>query len=215
MLYRVVWYAVQGILRTYWRVSCEGRENVPRHEPFILAPVHRSFLDFAIVSCVTRRRLCYMAKDSIWKFGLSNRFFRALGAFPVRRGGPDREAMRRCMEVIARGEPLVMFPEGTRRSGPVVADLYEGPAYVAARTGVPIVPVGIGGSERALKKGQRVPRPVKVHVVVGEPIRPPVPVDGERVPRRVLRDLTEELRAEVQRLFDLAQSRAGATGPRR
>jgi 1-acyl-sn-glycerol-3-phosphate acyltransferase len=136
-------------------------------------------------------------------------FLYALGAFPVRRGGPDREAMRRCMAVIERGEPLVMFPEGTRRSGPVVKDLHEGPAYVAAKTGVPIVPVGIGGSERALPKGKRFPRPVKVHVLVGPVIRPPEPAAGERVPRRVLHEITAQVREEVQRLFDQAQVQAG------
>ena len=212
ILYRVVWILVQIILTGYWRVTCEGREHIPTDEPFVLAPVHRSFLDFAIVSCVTRRRLCYMAKDSIWKYGLTNRFLSALGAFPVRRGAADREAMRRCMAVIERGEPVVMFPEGTRRSGPVVADLYEGPAYLAAKTGVPIVPVGIGGSERALKKGKRIPRPVKIRVIVGPPIRPPAN-DGGRTPRRVLHELTEQLRQEVQRLFDEAQKKAGVNPP--
>ena len=213
ILYRVVWYLVAAILKLYWRVTCEGGEHVPKDEPFVLAPVHRSFLDFAIVSCVTRRRLCYMAKDSIWKYPFFNRFLYALGAFPVRRGGPDREAMRRCVAVIERGEPVVMFPEGTRRSGPVVADLYEGPAYLAAKTGVPIVPVGIGGSERALKKGERIPRPVKIHVVVGPPIRPPVNEAGGRTPRRVLHELTEQVQQEVQRLFDEAQKKAGVNPP--
>jgi len=213
ILYRAVWILVQGILRGYWRVTCEGREHVPTDEPFVLAPVHRSFLDFAIVSCVTRRRLCYMAKDSIWKYGFTNRFLYALGAFPVRRGAVDREAMRRCMAVIARGEPVVMFPEGTRRSGPVVTDLYEGPAYLAAKAGVPIVPVGIGGSERAMKRGQRVPRPVKIHVVVGPPIRPPSGEDGARTPRRVLKELTGQIQDEVQRLFDEAQKKAGVNPP--
>jgi len=209
ILYRTVWYLIQAILKLYWRVTYEGGEHVPKDEPFVLAPVHRSFLDFALVSCVTKRRLCYMAKDSIWKYPLANKFLYALGAFPVHRGGPDREAMRRCMAVVQRGEPVVMFPEGTRRSGPVVSELYEGPAYVAARNGVPILPVGIGGSERAMKRGKRLPRPVKIHLVVGPPIRPPERAEGERVPRRVLHELTEQVRVEVQRLFDIAQERAG------
>ncbi len=220
ILYRICWYIVWVITRLYWRVSYEGRENVPKVEPFILAPAHRSFLDFALVSGVTRRRLCYMAKDTIWKYPFFNRFLYALGAFPVHREGTDREALRRCMAVLERGEPLVLFPEGTRRSGPVIQELHEGAAYLACRTGVPIVPVGIGGSERAMKKGQRVPRPVKVHIIVGPPIRPPAPErrsgpqPGEgsaRTSRRTVHQLTEQLREEVQRLFDLAQERAGVT----
>ncbi|MGH9279021.1 MAG: lysophospholipid acyltransferase family protein [Acidimicrobiales bacterium] len=208
--YGLAWGAVWAVMRLYWRVTYEGTELIPKDEPFILAPVHRSFLDFALVSGVTRRRLCYMAKAEVFKFPAGNRFLRALGAFPVTRGGTDREAMRQVMAVIARGEPVVMFPEGTRRSGPVVENLYEGPAYVAARTGVPIVPVGIGGSERSMRKGTRVPRPTKIHIIAGPPIRPPVKEDGTRTPRRVLHELTEELRGEVQRLFDAAQRKVGA-----
>ena len=61
--------------------------------------------------------------------------------------------------MLERGEPLVLFPEGTRRSGPVIENLHEGAAYLSSRTGAPIVPVGIGGSERAMAKGKRLPRP--------------------------------------------------------
>ena len=101
-----------------------------------------------------------------------------------------------------------MFPEGTRRSGPVVTELFDGPAYVACRTGAPIVPVGIGGSERAMPKGAKFIRPVKVVIVVGEPIHPPPPVDGARVPRRAVRELTETLRTRIQALYDTAQAKA-------
>lgn len=208
-LYRLAWIVMWALAKLYWRASYEGTEHVPTDEPFVLAPVHRSFLDFALVAGVTRRRLCYMAKDAIFKYRLGARVVRALGAFPVHRGATDRQAIRQCVAVIARGEPLVMFPEGTRRSGPLVGHLYDGPAYVAARTNVPIVPVGIGGSERSMKKGTRLPQPTKIHIVVGPPIRPPEQAAGARVPRRVLHEMTEELRQEVQRLFDVAQKRAG------
>jgi 1-acyl-sn-glycerol-3-phosphate acyltransferase len=208
-LYRFARGAIVLICRLYWRATFAGLEHVPAEGAFVLAPVHRSFIDFGLAAGVTRRRLRFMGKDSLWKYPAFGWVLSALGAFPVHRGGPDREAMRRCMAVIERGEPLVLFPEGTRRSGPVVDDLHEGAAYVALRTGVPIVPVGIGGSERALQKGKRLPRPVKVHVLVGPPIHPPSTEPGVRVSRRVVHQLTTELRDEVQRLFDLAQARAG------
>ena len=205
-LYRVGRFLVFGFCRLLFRETIEGKDNVPVGGPFVLAPVHRSFLDFGIVSGVTPRRLRYMGKAELWKNQWFGKLLSALGAFPVHRGGADREALKRSIEVIEDGEPLVLFPEGTRRSGPIVENLYEGAAYVAARTGVPIVPVGIGGSERALKKGQRLPRPVKVHVIVGKPIEPPS-IDGGRVPRRVIHELTVQLQSEVQRLFDEAQAR--------
>lgn len=217
ILYRVVRGAIQVIIRIYWRVSFSGLDNVPAVGSYVLAPVHRSFIDFALVSGVTRRRLRYMGKEELWKNKLLGRFISALGAFPVRRGAADREALRRCLDVVASGEPLVLFPEGTRRSGPAVTDLHEGAAYVAVRAGVPIVPVGIGGSERALQKGKRLPRPVKVRVVVGPAIQPaPASApgggsNGGRVtPRRAVHAVTEQLQAEIQRLFDEAQKAAGA-----
>jgi 1-acyl-sn-glycerol-3-phosphate acyltransferase len=209
LLYRVTRAAVVGICRTYWRATYEGLENVPRSAAYVLAPVHRSFIDFGLVSKVDTRRIRYMGKDSLWKVAWFGRFISALGAFPVRRGSADREALRRCMDIIRSGEPLVLFPEGTRRSGPVVQELYEGAAYVAIRTGVPILPVGIGGSERALPKGKRLPRPVKVHVIVGPPLVPPPPKASGHPSRGALRELTDRLHAEVQRLFDEARRAVG------
>ena len=72
----------------------------------------------------------------------------------------------------------MVFPEGTRRSGTVVEDLFEGAAFIAMRAGVPIIPVGIGGSERAMPKGTKVLRPVKVGMVIGTPIAPAGPGGG-------------------------------------
>ncbi|MCU1461561.1 MAG: putative acyltransferase [Acidimicrobiales bacterium] len=201
ILYRVVRNLLLLINKAAFRVTVEGKEHIPADGAFVLAPVHRSFLDFALVSAVTPRRMRYMGKDSLWKFKPLGWFISTLGAFPVHRGAADREALRRSIEVVEAGEPLVIFPEGTRRSGPVVDDLFEGAAYVAARAGVPIVPVGIGGSEAAQAKGKRLPRPTKVHIVVGRPIPPPATRQ-----RKVVHAATEQLRAEVQRLFDQAQA---------
>ena len=207
-LYRVCRAAVVGICRTYWRATYEGVEHVPASGAFVLAPVHRSFIDFGLVAGLTTRRIRYMGKDSLWKVSAFGRFITALGAFPVHRGSADREALRRCIEVVRGGEPLVLFPEGTRRSGSVVENLYEGAAYVAIRTGVPVLPVGIGGSERALPKGRRLPRPVKTHVAVGPPLEPPPPKAGGQPSRRAVRELTDELQGELQRLFDHARQEA-------
>ena len=147
----------------------------------------------------------YMGKDTLWKYKWLGRFISALGAFPVRRGSADREALRLCQEIIEQGEPLVMFPEGTRQIGPVVEKVFDGPAYLAARMRVPIIPVGIGGSERAMPRGAKFLRPVKTRVIVGEPIEAEVSSTG-RVTRSAVRRMSEELRTQVQRLFDQAQA---------
>ena len=206
--YGVVRAILLVLARIWFRLSVTGTEKVPTHGPFVLAPVHRSNLDFLLVSAVTRRRMRYMGKDSIWKVRPLGALVSVLGAYPVRRGSADREALRTTMQVIAAGEPVVMFPEGTRRVGPVVEALFDGPAYVASRAGVPLVPVGIGGSEAAMPRGSKMIWPRKITIVVGDPIRPATDGSG-RVPRRAVHELTETLHAVVQQLFDEAQARAG------
>ena len=208
-LYRIVRDSIVLFSRVYWRLRVVGKEKVPQAGPYVLAPVHRSFIDFGIASAATKRRLRYMGKDSLWKSDLFGKLLYALGAYPVHRGGADREALRRTVEVLQGGEPVVIFPEGTRRSGPKVQELFEGAAYVASKVGVPIVPVGIGGSERALRKGKKLPRPVKITVVYGDPIMPPARSEGGRTSRRSVHELTLQLRDEIQRLFDEAQELAG------
>jgi 1-acyl-sn-glycerol-3-phosphate acyltransferase len=210
-LYRVVRGLIAGLAALLFRMRIEGKSNIPSSGAFVLAPVHRSNLDFALVAPITKRRMRYMGKDSLWKGPkLFGSFISALGAFPVHRGSADREALRRCIEIIERDEPLVLFPEGTRQSGPIVESIFEGAAYIASRTGVPIVPVGIGGSERAMPKGAKMIKPGKIVLVVGEPIEIDRPADGSRPSRRAVHELTERLHKEVQRLFDEAQVKAGA-----
>jgi 1-acyl-sn-glycerol-3-phosphate acyltransferase len=214
ILYQIVRFLIWVVAKLFWRTTFDGLENVPTEGAFILAPVHRSFIDFGIVSGVTRRRMGYMGKESLWNSPLLGKFISTLGAFPVNRGAPDREALRRSQALLDRGEPLVLFPEGTRRRGPVIEHLAEGTAFLASRAGVPIVPVAIGGSERALPKGKKLPRPVKIHVLVGPPLAPAPIAEGARHPsRRAVKELTVQLQAVLQDLFDRAQRTAGVDVP--
>lgn len=207
---KIAYHTVRTIVTVFCRVWCrmsiEGRENLPASGPFILAPTHRSIIDTPVASGVYRRRMRFMGADKWW----SNRYFgkllTALGGFPVSRGSADREALRRCISVIEGGEPLVLFPEGERKSGLVVQPLFEGAAYVAMKTGVPIIPVGIGGSERAMPKGTKFIYPRKLYVIVGAPLTI-APTDSPKEQRAAARQLTTTLHTELQRLFDAAQRR--------
>src|SRR3954447_12193448 len=185
-LYRFVRLLILGVAKLFGRIELIGTEHVPRDGSFILAPVHRSNIDFALVSLVTKRRMRYMGKDSIFKYKFLNPFFHALGAFPVHRGAADREALRTSVAIIELGQPLVMFPEGTRQAGPKVESLFDGPAYVASKTRVPIVPVGIGGSERAMPKGSKFIHPTKLVLIVGQPLEPPALRESGGTSRRAV-----------------------------
>ncbi len=116
LFYRVCRLIVVGLSQAIFPGPVLGRENLPAEGPYILAPVHRSYLDWLIVARVTSRRMRYIAKAELWKVGPVGQLLGALGAFPVNRSGADREALERCRAVLAGGEPLVMFPEGTRRT---------------------------------------------------------------------------------------------------
>ncbi len=192
-----------------WRMRFTGTENLPQTTPYVLAPVHRSYIDTLLAGYVTNRRVRFMGKEEMWRTPWVAKLFNSLGGFPVRRGTPDREALRMCVQFLAAGEPVVLFPEGSRRSGPVVQPLFAGPAFVALRANVPIVPLGIGGSERAMAKGSKFIRPGRIALAVGRPIWPPPASEGARVPRRVVDELTERLHKELQEVFDAAQALTG------
>jgi cytidylate kinase len=187
---------VVPLISGFFRVRYRGLENMPATGAFILAPSHRSNVDFILLPGLTKRRMRFLGKDTIWKFKVFGSFFDSLGGIPVRRGTTDRESMRICSAILSQGEPLVIFPEGSRKSGPTIDELFDGAAFLAAKHGVPIIPVGIGGSDRAMPKGTKFPRPVRLTVTVGAPI--PAPEGG----RRSIRATTATLRNEIQRLFD-------------
>ena len=205
--YQIVRFIVTTFCRVWCRMTVEGRENVPAEGIFILAPTHRSILDTPIASGVTRRRLRFMGADKYWKNKAFGRLLTALGGFPVSRGTADREALKRSIAVLRGGEPLVLFPEGERKVGPIVQPLFDGATYIAVKAGVPIIPVGIGGSERAMPKGAKFIRPRKLHVVVGKPIQAASIAASPKDQRDAARQLTADLHAELQRLFDIAQAR--------
>jgi 1-acyl-sn-glycerol-3-phosphate acyltransferase len=207
--YRLIRGIVLGFLRVWNRMTIEGRENVPKTGAFIISPVHRSNLDTPIAGCAMTRRARYLAKDSMWDIRPLGWLVSALGGFPVARGTADREALKRCIEVLKTGEPLVLFPEGTRRAGPVIEALFDGAAFVASKSGAPILPIGIGGSERIMPRGAKFIYPRKVHVIIGELIPAPQPAEpGGRVTRVALKETTDRLQADLQSLLDRANAKA-------
>lgn len=212
MFTRVAYVLVRDLLlvlsKLWFRVSITGREHLPVSGAYIIAPVHRSNIDTPLSAFVTRRRVRFMGKDSLWKQKQVGLFLSLLGGFPVTRGSADLEALKRCVAVLDGGEPLVMFPEGTRQSGAMVHPLFEGPAYVALKRGVPIVPVGIGGSERVMRKGSKMIWPRKCHVSIGMPIEVEHGGNG-RVDRERMSQITAELAKRLQAVFDDARRRAG------
>jgi len=197
--YRVCAGLVSGLSKVLFRPTVTGAENIPLEGPVIIAPIHRSNVDFALTLFISKRKVFFMAKDSLFKVPLLGPLITHLGAFPIHRGSADRESMAHSEAVLRQGHALVLFPEGTRKEGRQVAPLHDGAMFVAARTGAKVVPVGIGGSDRAMPKGAKLPRPAKIRIVVGVPLDPPS--SEGRVARSALNAKSEELRAALETVY--------------
>jgi 1-acyl-sn-glycerol-3-phosphate acyltransferase len=213
MFYRIFRAFVLTIFKVVFRVRVIGTEHVPTRGGYIVAPSHRSILDIPFAAYTTKRRIRFMAKKEIFTTWIGRQFFNALAAIPVDRMSTDRSALRTAQDALRAGEPVGVFPEGTRNTGPVLGDMHDGAAYLAYKMGVPIVPVGIGGSEEIMATGKVLPRIKRVAVVIGAPIGPPDTPDGARR-RAEVSALTTSLREQLQECFDAARAAVGASAPR-
>ncbi len=202
--YRVVRLIVAGGSSAAYRARIEGRDRLPAHGGYVLAPSHRSMMDIPFAAWLSRRPLRYMGKASLFRIPVAGAFFRTLGGFEVARDGTDRKALRDAMAMLQAGEVLLVYPEGTRQSGPKIAALQPGAAYLALRAGVPIVPVGLAGTEEIMRAHRiKLPRFRHVVMVVGEPIVSPPRASGV-VPREQVDELTARLHDALQVVFDQA-----------
>lgn len=202
--YRVVRLIVVSVWWAMFRPRVVGAENIPASGPVVLAPIHRSNIDFAFLVFATDRKTFFMGKDSLWKIRPIGRLISLMGAFPVKRGTADRESLKHAQEVLNEGQALVLFPEGTRQEGDEVGPLFEGAMFIASRAGAPVIPVGLGNTERAMRKGAKFPRPVRTTVVIGTPIL--APTSESRVTRSELTVATEMLRNGLQESYDRARA---------
>jgi CMP/dCMP kinase len=210
LFYRFARSLLHALGRLCFRPSVAGPGRIPETGPAIIAPVHRSNLDFMFAIYVTRRKIFFMAKDSLWRWRWFGRLLVLLGAFPVHREGADRSAMANAEAVLAAGEVLVLFPEGTRREGPVVEELLEGAAFLSARAQAPVLPLGLAGTDRAMPKGARIFRPTKVHLHAGELIQPPERSGRGRIPRSAVHRHSEDIQRGLQAAYDAAKEEAAS-----
>jgi len=155
----------------YLRMRRVGREHIPSRGAAIIAANHRSFLDPFVIGTMSRRPIYYVAKKEIFQHPVLAWFLNALGAFPVDRGASDVEMLKTARTILARGDMVLIFPEGTRtRPGPLGRPR-RGVGRLALETGAPVIPVAVFGTE-AVRRGWRI-RPHRVRVRAGRPLRYP------------------------------------------
>lgn len=174
LAYRLISYLlVFPIFRLLFRGRTAGNIQVPLEGALVVVCNHGSHLDPPLLGHALGRPVAFMAKAELFRVPLLGSIIRACGAYPVVRGGSDREAIRTATDRLEEGWAIGVFLDGTRQADGHVNAPQPGAALLAARAGVPLLPVAIINSHRALGPNQRMPRLVPVHIRIGKPVPPP------------------------------------------
>jgi 1-acyl-sn-glycerol-3-phosphate acyltransferase len=197
LFYRFTKLVIGFILFVWTRKEVVGLENVPRKGPVILASNHVNLLDPPVLAVLVPRRIVYMGKIELWSTPILGPLFGLAGFIPVRRFEGDLRALRQAEKALRQNQVLGMFPEGTRSGKPGLGKGHPGTAIVALRTGAPIVPVAVTGTE-----GVSVPRSffriTRVRVVFGKPFEL---AKGRRLSSELAEECTERIMREIALLL--------------
>ncbi len=197
LFYQFIKLIVRLILLVWPRKQVVGLENVPRQGPLILASNHVNLLDPPLLAVSVPRRIVYMGKIELWKTPIIGPLYGLVGFIPVRRFEADLAALRKAEKALRQNQVLGMFPEGTRSRKPGLGKGQPGTAIIALRSGAPIVPAAVTGTE-----GVAVPRSffrlTRVRVVFGKPFELP---KGRRLNTELVEQCTERIMKEIALLL--------------
>lgn len=209
LTYRLISYLlVFPIYRLLFRGRTAGNGNVPRQGALVVVANHGSHLDPPLLGHALGRPVAFMAKAELFKVPVLGAIIRACGAYPVSRGASDREAIRTATNRLLEGWATGVFIDGTRQANGRVNDPQAGAALLAARAGVPLLPVAIINSHRALGPGQAGTRLLPIHIRIGTPI--PAPISRRRADLDVA---TAACQAQINALLDQGLINGRQLGP--
>jgi 1-acyl-sn-glycerol-3-phosphate acyltransferase len=198
------------VSRLLWKARIEGVEHLPRTGPFIVVSNHCSNLDPLMMGWATGNQIGrvvhFMAKIEMRRWPIIGWLATQSGVYFVRRGEGDRAAQRFSLQALAAGKPIAIFPEGTRsRDGRLRAGK-PGAALIAMRSGAPVVPAGVRGTQHIFPGRSHWPRPTRVVIRFGEPFRFEA-VPAGRLDRDTLATGTERIMAAIEALLPPEQRR--------
>ena len=196
----VSYLLVFPIFRFLFRGQTIGISNLPKTGGVVVVSNHGSHLDPPILGHALGRPVAFMAKSELFRVPILASIISACGAYPVKRGAGDREALRTASNRLNEGWATGVFLDGTRQENGRVNDPKAGAALLAGRTGCPILPVAIVNSHRAFPKGSILPRFVSIHLRVGELIQPP-----KTRKREDLTSTTKEIQISINSMLDKGQ----------
>lgn len=208
-LYKTGELFVRLLFFSLTRYQVRGKENIPSHGPLLVVANHLHVADPPLVSISLGRESRFMAKEELFRSPLLRFIFTTVGAFPVNRRRLDRGALWRAEEALTHGFPLVIFPESTRSKNAQLQPAHHGAAMLAAHNSVPILPVGITGTESIKGPGWWLTRP-RLTVNIGVPFRLPS-VNG-KLTKAERTKYTELIMKHIATLLPLKYRGAYASG---
>jgi 1-acyl-sn-glycerol-3-phosphate acyltransferase len=197
LFYRVLHVVVPPLFRLLYRTRIHGLEHLPASGPVVLASNHLANIDPFILGVATPRQIHFMAKSELWSFPPLGWAVEKLGSFKVRRGEPDRDALRTAVEYERDGAVVGIFPEGHRQPEGTLGEPLPGVAFLSLRPGVTTVPVVVIGTNHILENG--LPRFPRVTVAFGPPVEPAV-ASGSKAQQH--REFAGRLMDALQRLLE-------------
>ena len=184
----------------YFRGRIEGQENVPTTGPFIAVSNHASDFDPPLLSCCMGRPVAFMAKEELFKIPVFKRGIEMYGAYPVKRGMGDRQALKAAMSFLEQGWGAGLFLDGTRTADGRIANPKPGAAWIAAKMQIPLLPVSLWGTQNITPRGKVRPRPVPLTVRIGSLIPPPTTSK-----RDLLEATTQQCADAIHAMHDLGR----------
>jgi 1-acyl-sn-glycerol-3-phosphate acyltransferase len=191
-----------------------GREHIPRTGGAVICSNHVSFLDPPVLGSGLPRRTYFMAKKELFEVPVLGPMIRSVYAFPVDRDTTDREAIRHGIELLEKGELLVVFPEGGRSPDGSLQPGNIGPALMAGRAGVPIIPAALKGTNQIMPREGKGLHRGRVQVDYGAPIHPRQFGEG-RLDKHQLQAFTEAVMEAIAALQRTQYERVGEVAPPR
>lgn len=206
--YRLNVWVQGGALTLGFSLRTEGARHVPRAGPALLIANHQSFLDPSLVGVASRRRLCFLARKSLFRHRALAWLIRSFNAVPVDQEGIGIEGLRILMHKLRQGQAVVVFPEGSRTENGAIQPLMPGIHLLIKRAAAPIIPIGIAGAYEAWPRGRPLPIPAPLFLPAGAgtlavAIGPPL--DGRRLADLPRAQVLQELSEALHRMHDRAE----------
>lgn len=198
MPYQISRLLIYGALRGFCGLRLYGREHIPERGPAMLLANHESYIDPYIVTFMTWRPVVYVAKEELFS-GIGGYFFPRMNVLPVKRGAADLSMFRNAAKVLASGQLMGMFPEGTRSEDGRLKSFHSGALSIPLKATVPIVPIGVAGTYEVMPRSGGL-RFGKVGAMAGPPLRFAHLDPNAYRDKAALKYVADRLAAEIRRL---------------